>query len=297
MVAERNAVLTLATDFLFARRKPFVIAGPCALESEGLALEVGREVKRLCARMGVPYVFKASFDKANRSSIDSYRGPGLERGLKALGRVRDTLGVPALTDVHEPGQAALVAAVADVLQVPAFLCRQTDLLVACGATGKPVNVKKGQFVAPANMDEAVRKIAAAGGKALLCERGASFGYNNLVVDFTGLPVLRGFAPVVFDATHSVQLPGGRGASSGGRSEYVEHLACAAAAVGCDGYFFETHPNPAKALSDGPNMVPLKDFPRVLKRVLEHDALTRKNPPKTAVPPLRGSGRGRSKAAR
>jgi 2-dehydro-3-deoxyphosphooctonate aldolase (KDO 8-P synthase) len=272
--------LTFATDFLFDRRRPFLIAGPCALESEGLALEVGQELKRLCGRLGVPYIFKASFDKANRSSVQGYRGPGLEAGLRSLEKIKSKLGVPVLTDVHESVQAARVAQVADVLQIPAFLCRQTDLLLAAARTGKPVNVKKGQFVAPANMVEAVKKVRSAGGKPLLCERGASFGYNNLVVDFTGLPQMRAFGvPVVFDATHSVQLPGGLGHASGGRREYVESLACAAAAVGVDGYFFETHPRPDKALSDGPNMVALKDFPRVLKRVLAHDALTRKTAPK------------------
>ena len=283
--------MTFATDFLFDRRKPFLIAGPCALESEGLALEVGQELKRLCARLGVPYVFKASFDKANRSSGSSYRGPGLEAGLKSLARVRAKLGVPVVTDVHESHQAGAVAAVVDLLQIPAFLCRQTDLLLACARTGKPVNVKKGQFVAPGNMIEAVKKIQGAGGKALLCERGASFGYNNLVVDYTGLPQMRAMGvPVVFDATHSVQLPGGLGHASGGRAEYVESLACAAAAVGVDGYFFETHPNPAKALSDGPNMVPLKDFARVFHRVLAHDALTRASTGSAQAPRKAGKKR-------
>jgi 2-dehydro-3-deoxyphosphooctonate aldolase (KDO 8-P synthase) len=268
--------LTFATDFLFDRRKPFLIAGPCALESEGLALEVGQELKRLCSRLRIPYVFKASFDKANRSSGASYRGPGLAAGLKSLERVRAKLGVPVITDVHESAQVAAVARVVDVLQVPAFLCRQTDLLLACAHSGKPVSVKKGQFVAPANMVEAVKKVQGAGGKVLLCERGTSFGYNNLVVDYTGLPQMRAMGvPLIFDATHSVQLPGGLGHASGGRREYVESLACAAAAVGVDGYFFETHPRPDKALSDGPNMVPLKDFARVFGRVLAHDALTRK----------------------
>jgi 2-dehydro-3-deoxyphosphooctonate aldolase (KDO 8-P synthase) len=221
-------------------------------------------------------VFKASFDKANRSSGASYRGPGLADGLRSLERIREKLGVPVLTDVHESAQVAAVARVVDVLQVPAFLCRQTDLLLACARSGKPVNVKKGQFVAPGNMVEAVKKVHGAGGKVLLCERGTSFGYNNLVVDYTGLPQMRALGvPLVFDATHSVQLPGTLGHASGGRREYVEALACAAAAVGVDGYFFETHPAPDKALSDGPNMVALKDFPRVLQRVLAHDALTRK----------------------
>ena len=268
--------MTFATDFLFDRRRPFLIAGPCALESEKLALEVGRSLKRLAGSLGVPYVFKASFDKANRSSGKGYRGPGMEAGLKSLAKVRATLGVPVVTDVHESWQAARVAEVADLLQIPAFLCRQTDLLVACAKTGKPVSVKKGQFVAPANMIEAVKKIQGAGNKkVLLCERGATFGYNNLVVDFTGLPQMRAMGvPLIFDATHSVQLPGGLGSSSGGRREYVESLACAAAAVGVDGYFFEVHPNPDKALSDGPNMVALKDFPRVFKRVLAHDKIAR-----------------------
>jgi 2-dehydro-3-deoxyphosphooctonate aldolase (KDO 8-P synthase) len=271
--------LTFATDFLFDRRKPFLIAGPCALESETLALEVGRRIKALCRRLGIPYVFKASFDKANRSSVQGYRGPGLQRGLAQLARVKAALGVPVLTDIHESVQAPVVAAVADVLQIPAFLCRQTDLLVAAARTGRPVNIKKGQFVAPANMGEAVKKVHTAGGRALLCERGASFGYNNLVVDFTGLPQMAAFGvPVVFDATHSVQLPGGLGHASGGRREYVEALACAAAAVGVDGYFFEVHPRPDKALSDGPNMVALKDFERVFRRVLAHDALRRKTAP-------------------
>jgi 2-dehydro-3-deoxyphosphooctonate aldolase (KDO 8-P synthase) len=272
--------LSFATDFLFDRRKPFLIAGPCALESEKLALQVGTALKRLCARLGVPYVFKASFDKANRSSGAGYRGPGLQRGLAQMAHVKAKLGVPVLTDVHESQQAAQVASVADVLQIPAFLCRQTDLLTACARTGKPVNIKKGQMVAPANMGEAVKKVQAAGGRALLCERGATFGYNNLVVDYTGLPQMRAFGvPLVMDATHSVQLPGGLGHASGGRREYVESLACAAAAVGVDGYFFEVHPDPDKALSDGPNMVALKDFERVFKRVLAHDALRRKTEPK------------------
>ncbi len=269
--------MTFATDFLFDRRRPFLIAGPCALENERLALLVGRALKRLAGSLGVPYIFKASFDKANRSSGKGYRGPGMVEGLKTLARVRKELGVPVVTDVHESWQAAPVAQVADLLQIPAFLCRQTDLLVACARTGRPVSIKKGQFVAPANMAEAVNKVREAGNpKVLLCERGASFGYNNLVVDFTGLPQMRQLGvPVIFDATHSVQLPGSQGVSSGGRREYVEHLACAAAAVGVDGYFFEVHPDPDKALSDGPNMVALKDFPRVLKRVLAHDQVARR----------------------
>ena len=285
--------MTFATDFLFDRRKPFLIAGPCALESGGLALEVGQELKRLCLGLGLPFVFKSSFDKANRSSGSGFRGPGLREGLRLLARIRRTLGVPVLTDVHESGQAAPAARVVDVLQVPAFLCRQTDLLLACARTGRPVNIKKGQFVAPANMDEAVRKVRGAGGRALLCERGTCFGYNNLVVDFTGLPQMRALGvPVVFDATHSVQLPGGLGHASGGRREHVEALACAAAAVGVDGYFFEVHPDPDRALSDGPNMLALKDFPRVLARVLAHDALRRAAGSPGPVPRPKRPGPGR-----
>ncbi len=264
-------------SFLFSKTKPFVIAGPCALEDEGLAREVGQECARVARRLGVGYVFKASYDKANRSSGRSYRGPGLRLGLEQLGRIKAKLGVPVLTDVHETAEVAKVARVVDVLQVPAFLCRQTDLLKACAATGKVVNIKKGQFMAPWNMAEAARKVTDAGNRrVILTERGVSFGYNNLVVDFISLEVMRGLKfPVVFDATHAVQLPGGLGHASGGRGQYVEALARAAAAVGCDGYFFEVHPNPKKAKSDGPNQVALKDFAGMLKRVLGHDALTRK----------------------
>ena len=266
-----------ANAYLFDRRKPFLIAGPCALESEGLAIEVGQELKRLTQRLGLAFVFKTSFDKANRSSAAGFRGPGLERGLHALGRIRDRLKVPVLTDVHESDQVPQVAAVVDILQVPAFLCRQTDLLLACGRTGKPVNIKKGQFVAPWNMRWAADKVASTGnGQVLLTERGHSFGYNHLVVDFIGLPQMRALGhPVVFDATHSVQMPGLKGHASGGRSEFVEALACAAGAVGVDGYFFEVHPRPERALSDGPNMVRLKDFGALFKRVLAHDALRRR----------------------
>lgn len=257
-----------------------VIAGPCVIESLEQCLEIGASLKHRCDELGFSYVFKASFDKANRSSVESPRGPGLKAGLKILAAVKKKLGVPLTTDFHLPEQAAPAAKVVDLLQVPAFLCRQTDLLTACARTGRPVNIKKGQFVAPANMGEAVNKVRAAGGRALLCERGACFGYNNLVVDYTGLPQMRALGvPLVFDATHSVQLPGGLGHASGGRREYVEALACAAAAVGCDGYFFEVHPRPDKALSDGPNMVALKDFGRVFKRVLAFDALHRKTAPK------------------
>jgi 2-dehydro-3-deoxyphosphooctonate aldolase (KDO 8-P synthase) len=262
--------------FLFSKNKPFVIAGPCALEDEGMALEVGQECRKIAKGLGVGYVFKSSYDKANRSSSKSYRGPGLRLGLQQLERLKTRLAVPVLTDVHETGQVMDVAKVADVLQIPAFLCRQTDLLRACGKTGKVVNIKKGQFLAPWNMADAAEKVVGEGNtRVILTERGVSFGYNNLVVDFIALPIMRKLGyPVVFDATHSVQLPGGLGHASGGRSEYVGTLARAAAAVGVDGYFFEVHPNPKKAKSDGPNMVRLKDFGKMLKTVIAHDQLER-----------------------
>jgi 2-dehydro-3-deoxyphosphooctonate aldolase (KDO 8-P synthase) len=254
---------------------PVVIAGPCVIESRDLCLEIARRSSEVCARVGVPYIFKASFDKANRTSIDSFRGPGLSEGLDILAEVRDRCGVPVLTDIHEPGQAAEVARVVDVLQIPAFLCRQTDLLVAAAETGKPVNVKKGQFLAPGDMAPVLGKIRAAGNeRGLLTERGTSFGYNNLVVDMRSLAIMRSLgAPVVFDATHSVQLPGGQGSTSGGRREFVPILVRAAAAVGIDGLFLETHPDPGNARSDGPNMVPtneLEPLLRIMKAI--HDCV-------------------------
>jgi 2-dehydro-3-deoxyphosphooctonate aldolase (KDO 8-P synthase) len=262
--------------FLFNKDKPFVIAGPCALEDEGMALEVGKECQKIAKNLGIGYVFKSSFDKANRSSGKSYRGPGLAAGLASLERIKARLGVALLTDVHESSQVTSVAEVADILQVPAFLCRQTDLLEACARSGQVVNIKKGQFLAPWDMAEVAAKVTRAGNKrVLLTERGVSFGYNNLVVDYIALPMLRKLGhPVVFDATHSVQLPGGRAQASGGRSEFVGALARAAAAVGVDGYFFEVHPNPAKAKSDGASMVRLKDFAKLLKGVLAHDSFER-----------------------
>lgn len=262
--------------FLFNKNKPFVIAGPCALEDEGMALEVGKECRKIVRALGADYVFKSSFDKANRLSLKSYRGPGLNVGLQQLARIKSRLGVPVLTDVHESAQVRAVASVVDILQIPAFLCRQTDLLVACAKSGRAVNIKKGQFLAPWNMAEAAAKVRQAGNsRIMLTERGVSFGYNNLVVDYIALPVMRKLGyPVIFDATHSVQLPGGLGHASGGRAEYVGALARAAAAVGVDGYFFEVHPNPKKAKSDGLNMVALKDFGKMLKSVILHDRLER-----------------------
>ncbi|WP_448875158.1 3-deoxy-8-phosphooctulonate synthase [Desulfobulbus propionicus] len=246
-----------------------LLAGPCVLESGELAWEIARELKAITARLGISYVFKASFDKANRTSLSSFRGPGAEKGLRILGRLREEIGVPVISDIHEPAQAEMAADYLDILQIPAFLCRQTDLLVAAARTGRVVNVKKGQFVSPWDMEHVVNKLRGAGTeKILLTERGASFGYNNLVVDMRSLVVMRSFGyPVVFDATHSVQLPGGAGGSSGGQREFIPPLARAAMAVGIDGLFIEVHPNPAKALCDGPNSLPLNQVEPLLKQLL------------------------------
>lgn len=244
-----------------------LFAGPCAAESYDICMETGTEVKRICEELGIDYVFKASFDKANRTSASSYRGPSMEGGLEILSRVKKDLGVPTVTDVHESYQCAEVAEVVDVLQIPAFLCRQTDLLIAAAKTGKAVKVKKGQFMAPEDMQYAVDKVREAGNaNVFLTERGASFGYHNLVVDFRSLPVMRQYAPVIFDVTHSIQQPGGLGGKSGGQREFAPYLTRAAASVGVDGFFIETHPNPSKALSDGPNMVPLNEMEEFLKMI-------------------------------
>ncbi len=246
-----------------------LIAGPCVIESLDLCLEIAESVSAICDRLGVNYVFKASFDKANRTSADSFRGIGLDHGLNVLGQVKQKIGCPVTTDVHLPEQASSVGEVCDLLQIPAFLARQTDLLVACAATGKPLNVKKGQFMAPADMKYVVEKVSTSGsGGVMLCERGTFFGYGRLVNDMSGLPIMRSLGvPVVFDATHSVQQPGGLGGTTGGNRAMVEPLARAAAAVGIDGVFFETHPRPEESPSDGPNMVPLDQFEKVLGRVL------------------------------
>ncbi len=246
-----------------------LLAGPCVLESGELAWDIAREMKKICARLGISYVFKASFDKANRTSLDSFRGPGLENGLRQLGRIRAEVGVPVVSDVHESGQVEMAADLLDIIQIPAFLCRQTDLLVAAARSGVTVNLKKGQFVAPWDMEHAVGKIRSAGcERLLLTERGASFGYNNLVVDMRSLPIMRGLGcPVIFDATHSVQLPGGAGSSSGGQREFVPTLARAAMATGIDGLFMEVHPEPDKALCDGPNSWPLDQVEPLLERLL------------------------------
>lgn len=255
-------------------RPLFLIAGPCTAESLELCVEVAGTMKEICARLGVPYIFKASYDKANRSSGGSPRGPGLDAGLKLLDEVRRQVGVPILTDVHTEAEVGAVAAVADVLQTPAFLCRQTDFIHAVAASGKPVNIKKGQFLAPGDMKHVVAKAREANAGAdtlMVCERGASFGYNNLVSDMRGLAIMRETGcPVVFDATHSVQLPGGQGASSGGQREFVPVLARAAVAVGIAGLFMETHPCPEKALSDGPNSWPLKRMESLLATLAKLD---------------------------
>ncbi|WP_323016275.1 3-deoxy-8-phosphooctulonate synthase [Castellaniella sp.] len=252
----------------------FLIAGPCVIESRELAFETAGILQEMTRALGIPFIYKSSFDKANRSSGSSFRGPGMDEGLKILEDVRKQLGVPVLTDVHETGQAREVAAVVDVLQTPAFLCRQTDFIQACAATLKPVNIKKGQFLAPEDMKQVVSKARDAaiqaggdGQNIMVCERGASFGYHNLVSDMRSLAIMRDtHCPVVFDATHSVQLPGGQGTHSGGQREFVPVLARAAVAVGVAGVFMETHPNPEKALSDGPNAVPLGKM-RVLLETL------------------------------
>ena len=244
--------------------RPVYIAGPCVIESQDFVVDVAGTIREIAERHGVPLVFKASFDKANRSAESSFRGPGEEEGLDALAEVKRTIGLPVITDVHQPGQAFVAAEVVDVLQVPAFLCRQTDLLHACGETGLPVNVKKGQFLAPEDMANAVEKIAATGNeRVVLTERGSTFGYHNLVVDMRGLPIMRGFAPVVFDATHSLQLPGGLGHATGGAREFHPYLARAAAGAGVDGFFIEVHPNPAEALSDATTQLSYDEFDRLI----------------------------------
>lgn len=244
-----------------------LFSGPCAAESYDICMETGATVKAICNDLGIEYVFKSSFDKANRTSSGSYRGPTMEGGLEILSRVKKDLDVPIVTDVHESYQCAEVATVVDVLQIPAFLCRQTDLLRAAARTGKSVKVKKGQFMAPEDMKFAVDKVRGEGNNnVFLTERGASFGYHTLVVDMRALPIMRQYAPVIFDVTHSVQQPGGLGGSSGGQREFAPFLARAAAAVGVDGFFIETHPNPSKALSDGPNMIPLNEMEGFLKMI-------------------------------
>jgi 2-dehydro-3-deoxyphosphooctonate aldolase (KDO 8-P synthase) len=256
----------------------FLIAGPCVVESEQLQMDVAGKLQEMTAELGIPFIFKSSYDKANRSSGKSFRGPGMERGLEILAKVRKTLGVPILTDVHTEAEVPTVAAVVDVLQTPAFLCRQTDFIHAVARAGRPVNIKKGQFLAPSDMKNVVDKAREASGtdNILVCERGASFGYNNLVSDMRSLAIMRETrCPVVFDATHSVQLPGGQGTTSGGQREFVPVLARAAVASGVAGVFMETHPDPARALSDGPNAWPLALMRELLATLKEIDTLVKR----------------------
>jgi 2-dehydro-3-deoxyphosphooctonate aldolase (KDO 8-P synthase) len=262
----------------------FLIAGPCVIESEQLQMDTAGTLKEITQNLGIPFIFKSSFDKANRSSGNTFRGPGIEKGLEILAKIKSELGLPILTDIHSEDQIAQVAAVVDVLQTPAFLCRQTDFIRAVAQSGKPVNIKKGQFLAPGDMKNVIDKARAAAlekglntDNFMACERGASFGYNNLVSDMRSLAIMRDTgAPVVFDATHSVQLPGGQGTSSGGQREMVPVLARAAVAVGVAGLFMETHPNPADAMSDGPNAVPLKHMKALLETLLALDQVTKKH---------------------
>ena len=275
-MAQPNSIVTVGKA-RFGNALPLaLIAGPCALESRAHAFDMAGALKDLTARLGIGFVYKTSFDKANRTSGKSARGVGLDKALAVFSELREKLGVPVLTDVHEPEQCAAVAAVVDVLQIPAFLCRQTDLLVAAAKTGCVVNVKKGQFLAPWDMANAVEKITGAGNaNVLVTERGVSFGYNTLISDMRALPVLaKTGAPVIFDATHSVQQPGGQGTASGGQREFVPVLARAAVAVGVAGVFIETHQDPDRAPSDGPNMVPLKDMEPLLERLIKFDVLAK-----------------------
>ena len=245
-----------------------IIAGPCVIESEEIVFSTAQKLKEICTRLGLPFIFKSSYDKANRTSLSSFRGPGLEKGLEILSAVKKKLDIPIISDIHSIEQIPPASEVLDVLQIPAFLCRQTDLIVAASKTGKPVNIKKGQFIAPWDLKNVIDKFVSTGNSNIfITERGTSFGYNNLVVDFRGIPIMRSFGyPVVFDVTHSLQLPGGQGNCSGGQREFAEHLARAAVAVGVDGLFMEVHPEPEKALCDGPNMIKLGEMERLLTKL-------------------------------
>jgi 2-dehydro-3-deoxyphosphooctonate aldolase (KDO 8-P synthase) len=268
--------ITISDRIAIGGGRPLVIiAGPCVIENEDVTFHTAERLREICSAAGLPLVFKSSFDKANRSSLNSFRGPGIERGLRVLSDVKSRYGLPVLSDIHSVEEAGPASEVLDVLQIPAFLCRQTDLVLAAAHTGRPVNVKKGQFLAPWDMKNIVDKFLSTGNtKLFLTERGASFGYNNLVVDFRGLPIMRSLGqPVVFDVTHSLQLPGGKGSCSGGQREFAEPLARAAVAVGVDGLFLEVHPEPEKALCDGPNMIALDSLPHFLKTVKAFHELT------------------------
>lgn len=276
-----NATIKLTTPagetWEIGNDKPITfLAGPCAMESREHALEVAGMLKEIAGRVGVNLIYKSSYDKANRTSIHSARGIGLEKAMEVFDEIRNTLGMPCVTDVHTAEQCAIVGEHVDVLQIPAFLCRQTDLLVAAAKTGKVINVKKGQFLAPWDMKNVLNKVVEAGnGNVMACERGASFGYNTLVTDFRGLPIMKDFgSPVVFDATHSVQQPGGQGGTSGGQREFVPHLARAAASIGVAAIFMETHPDPMSAPSDGPNMIPTGEFESLLEDIMKFDRLSK-----------------------
>ena len=266
--------IVIGTVRIGAQRPLVLIAGPCVIESELDTLRHAERLLTICNGLSIPLIFKASYDKANRTSIGAFRGPGMKEGLRILAKVKESLGLPVISDIHSIEQVAPAAEVLDVLQIPAFLCRQTDLLIAAAQTGRVINVKKGQFLAPWDMKNVAAKIAASGNEnIILTERGASFGYNNLVVDMRSFPVMRASGyPVVFDATHSVQLPGGQGECSGGQREYVEYLSRAAVAAGIDGIFMEVHEDPDKALCDGPNSIPLNDLPNLLTTLKAIDAL-------------------------
>lgn len=268
--------LTIGSVKMGGGRPLVLIAGPCVIESEDATLRHAERLMTICNGLGMPLIFKASYDKANRTSINAFRGPGMDEGLKILAKVKESLGMPVLSDIHSIEQVAPAAQLLDVLQIPAFLCRQTDLLIAAAKSGKVINVKKGQFMAPWDMRNVVGKLVDSDNEnIILTERGASFGYNNLVVDMRSFPVMRSFGyPVVFDATHSVQLPGGQGESSGGQREFVETLSRAAVATGIDGIFMEVHEDPAAALCDGPNSIPLSELPALLKRLQALDAVVR-----------------------
>jgi 2-dehydro-3-deoxyphosphooctonate aldolase (KDO 8-P synthase) len=271
-----DSQMKITDSVVLGGEKPVLFAGPCAVESYDICLEIGTKVKEWAEKNGFSYVFKASFDKANRTSSGSFRSIGMDKSLEVLQRVGQALNIPLVTDIHESYQAKEVAEVVDVLQIPAFLCRQTDLLIAAAETGKAVKIKRGQFMAPEDMQFAVKKVRSAGNENVcLTERGFSLGYHNLVVDMRGLPIMRQFAPVVFDITHSVQQPGGQGGTSGGQREFAPFLARAAASTGIDGFFIETHPEPAKALSDGPNLIPLHRMGNFLSMLKESWTLGRK----------------------
>ena len=274
--APRLREVRIADGIVLGQPGLVLIAGPCVIESASHAVDIGREVAAIARKAGVPYVFKASFDKANRTSLSSFRGPGIENGLEVLGQVRRDVGVPVLTDIHEPWQAPQVAEVADVLQIPAFLSRQTDLIVAAAASGQVVNLKKGQFLAPLDMRHAIDKVRASGNdRVFITERGFSFGYNNLVVDMRAFPMMRGLGtPVVFDVTHSLQLPGGGDGVTAGLAEYIEPLARAGVAAGVDGVFLEVHEDPSRAKSDGQNALPLKRLGGLLDQLVQVNAIAK-----------------------